>query len=98
MRRIVINLFLAVCLSGAAHAQKKVWEGYLTATQSYMQHHLWNSSTGNYVLRADHPDASGTDSWGLTIVLDADAYMVTEGLMTPAAMKQYFVSSTMIYS
>lgn len=80
-----------------AYAQKKEWAERLQATQSYMQHHLLNSSTGNYVLRADDQSSPGSDSWGITIVLDAQAYMVANHLMKPEAMKSYFVSSTMIY-
>jgi len=69
----------------------------LDATRSYMQHHLWNSNTQNFVRRADQPTAPGSDAWGITIVLDADAYMVEDGLMKPQEMKQYFQSSSMLY-
>ncbi len=97
MKKYALLLFCLVLTTHEARAQKKMWDGYRIATASYMQHHLWNPSTGNYVISADRPNASGSDSWGITIVLDADAYMVQQGLMTPAAMKQYFMTSTMIY-
>ncbi|MFI5201351.1 MAG: hypothetical protein ACHQNE_03080 [Candidatus Kapaibacterium sp.] len=97
MRRIIISVLAVLCVTASAHAQKKLWQDRLQATQSYMQHHLWNPSTGNYVISADRPGAPGSDSWGITIVLDAQAYMVENGLMKPDVMKSYFVTSTMIY-
>ncbi len=69
----------------------------MQATHSYMQHHLWNAQTQNLVRRADQPNAPGSDAWGITIVLDADAYLVEDGLMKPDEMKQYFESSSMLY-
>ncbi len=98
MRRIIIFAITALFVTTTAHAQKKRWANLLQATESYMQHHLWNTATGNYVISANHPNSPGSDSWGITIVLDADAYMVKAGLMTPQAMKQYFQTSTMLYA
>ncbi|HET6402891.1 MAG TPA: hypothetical protein VFH95_16020 [Candidatus Kapabacteria bacterium] len=97
MRRIIISVLAVLFATTTAHAQKKLWDGLRQATQSYMQHHLWNPSTGNYVLSADRPNSPGSDSWGITIVLDAQAYMVENGLMKPEEMKQYFQTSTLLY-
>jgi uncharacterized protein YyaL (SSP411 family) len=97
MKKYVLLVCWLLLTAHGAMAQKKIWDGYRLATASYMQHHLWNPSTGNYVISADRPNAPGSDSWGITIVLDADAYLVAKGLMTPTAMKQYFMTSTMIY-
>jgi hypothetical protein len=62
-----------------------------------MQKHLWNPTTGNYVRRADQPQAPGSDAWGITIMLDAYAYLVEDGLMKPEQMKQYYQSSSALY-
>jgi uncharacterized protein YyaL (SSP411 family) len=97
MRRIIISVLGVLCVTAAVHAQKKLWSDRLQATQSYMQHHLWNPQTGNFTRSADQPNAPGSDAWGITIVLDADAYMVENGTMKPADMKQYFQSSTLLY-
>ena len=97
MRRNIIFVLAVLCISSAAWAQKSHWGGLLQATRDYMQHHMWNPQTQNYVLRADEPTAPGSDSWAITIVLDAQAYMVANHLMKPEEMKNYFVSSTMIY-
>ncbi len=97
MRKIIVTVLSILCLSQIAHAQKARWSGLLQATQNYMHHHMWNPETQNYVLRADEPTAPGSDSWGITIVLDAQAYMVASHLLKPEEMKNYFVSSTMIY-
>ncbi len=69
----------------------------IQATRSYMEHHLWNAQTQNFVRRADQPTAPGSDAWGISIILDADAYLVEDGLMKPDEMKQYFQSSSMLY-
>ena len=97
MKKNVIIVFAVFCIVGGARAQKAHWEPLLNATQSYMQQHMWNAQTGNYVLRADEPTAPGSDSWGITIVLDAQAYMVANGTMKPEEMKNYFISSTSLY-
>src|SRR5665213_1486063 len=101
MRRIIVlavSVLSVLSVAKTAHAQKKLWDGLRQATESYMQHHLWNPQTGNFVLSGDRPNAPGSDSWGITIVLDAQAYMVEYGLMKPAEMKSYFVTSTLIYN
>ncbi len=97
MRRNVIFVLAVLCVLENAHAQKKQWAVDIQATQSYMQHHLWNAQTQNFVRRADQPSVQGSDAWGITIVLDADAYLVEDGLMKPAELKQYFQSSSMLY-
>ncbi len=63
----------------------------------YMQKHMWNASTGNFVRRADQPNAPGSDAWGITIVLDAYAYMVEDGFVKPDELKRYFMSSSGLY-
>ncbi|HEY3875189.1 MAG TPA: hypothetical protein VGM92_06905 [Candidatus Kapabacteria bacterium] len=95
MRRTIFFVLTLLAAAGTSLAQQ--WEPDLTATQRYMQNHFWNRNTQNFVRRADQPDAPGSDSWGITIVLDADAYLVAEGRMKPAELKQYFVSSSMLY-
>jgi hypothetical protein len=98
MKRIIISVFLLVFLAtNTGIAQKKLWAGRMMATREYMQKHLWNAATGNFVRRADMPNAPGSDAWGITIVLDAYAYMVEDGLMKPDELKQYYVSSSALY-
>ena len=74
-----------------------LWSDRLLATNAYMQQHLWNANTGNFIRRADMPGAPGSDSWGITIVLDAYAYMVQEGFMKPDELKKYYQSSSALY-
>ncbi len=97
MRKNIIFVLCVLCVAAVAWTQKEHWTGLLDATRDYMQHHMWNANTRNYVLRADAPDAPGSDAWGITIVLDADAYMVADHLLKPEEMKNYFESSTMLY-
>src|SRR5437879_1828320 len=92
---------LSVGLVPSARAQKNISTERMLATKDYMKHHLWNSTTQNFVRRAaderssaDQPDAMGSDAWGITIVLDANAYMVERGLMKPEELKNYFYSSS----
>ncbi len=58
---------------------------------------MWNAASSNFVRRADQPNAPGSDAWGITIVLDAYAYMVEGGLLKPADLKRYFLSSSALY-
>ncbi|MFI5264737.1 MAG: hypothetical protein ACHQM6_09500, partial [Candidatus Kapaibacterium sp.] len=51
--------------------------------------------THNFVRRADQPNASGSDAWGITIELDARAYMVEDSINTE--LKDYFRSSSQLY-
>jgi uncharacterized protein YyaL (SSP411 family) len=97
MRKNIIFVLSIFSIIANVQAQKKQSATMLAATRSYMQHHLWNAQTQNFVRRADQPDAPGSDGWGITIVLDADAYMVEGGAMKPDEMKQYFQSSSMLY-
>lgn len=98
MRRILsVLLVLFVLCPQQAPAQKNLWADRAQATMSYMQKHMWNAATGNYVRRADQPNAPGSDAWGITIVLDAYAYMVESGLMKPEQIKQYYQSSSALY-
>ena len=97
MRRNIILILSILCFTVSAHAQKKLWADRLMATRSYMEYHLWNPNTQNFVRRADQPNAPGSDAWGITIVLDAYAWMVQSNTMKPQEMKQYFQSSSMLY-
>src|SRR6266576_688293 len=76
---------------------KNIWSDRVLATYSYMQKHMWNPATGNFVRRADQPNAPGSDSWGITIVLDAYAYMVEGGFLKPEELKRYYTSSSTLY-
>jgi len=96
-RIIVVVLFVTTLASNTAFSQKKLWAERIAATREYMQKHLWNAATGNFVRRADNPNAPGSDAWGITIVLDAYAYLVEDGLMKPDELKQYFQSSSGMY-
>ncbi len=97
MRRNIIIALSIFCATVSAHGQKKQWRDRIQATRSYMQRHLWNPQTRNFVRRADQPNAPGSDAWGITIVLDAYSYLVRDSLMKPEEMKQYFQSSSMLY-
>jgi hypothetical protein len=97
MRKNVILVLSVLLVTANAAAQTNLWQTRLAATQQYMQHHLWNPTTGNFVRRADQPNAPGSDAWGITIVLDAYAWMVEGHAMKPLELKQYFQSSSMLY-
>lgn len=99
--RLAVSLLVIITVAGAAVlpavAQKNVWSGRLVATHSFLQQHMWNAATGNFVRRSDQPQALGSDAWGVTIMLDAYAYMVQEGFMKPDGLKNYYTSSTALY-
>ena len=98
MKRITFLILIILSVAGsAAHAQKKLWADRLIATNEYMQKHLWNAASGNFVRRADQQNSPGSDAWGITIVLDAYAYMIEDGLMKPEDLKRYYTSSSAIY-
>jgi hypothetical protein len=70
----------------------------LLATNEYMKAKMWNAATGNFIRSTNMPlGVQGSDSWGITIVLDAYAYLVELGYMKPPELKQYFASSTALY-
>jgi len=93
-----VILVLSVLLATTPpKAQNKLWQSRLAATKEYMQHHMLNAATGNFVRRADQPNAPGSDAWGITIVLDAYAWMIEDRAMKPQELKQYFQSSSMLY-
>jgi hypothetical protein len=97
MRKIIVFGFSMFCAIGVSPAQNNKWTAALSATTSYMKDHLWNPQTYNFVRRADKPNASGSDAWGITIELDAEAYMVEDGLTPPDELKKYFLSSSQLY-
>jgi uncharacterized protein YyaL (SSP411 family) len=101
-KRLVSNALLSFILCSVvvpvSFAQKSVWSERLLATNTFLQTHMWNAATGNFVRRSDQPQAAGSDAWGITIMLDAYAYMVETGFMKPEALKQYYNSSTSLYS
>lgn len=86
-----------VLLGHTSHAQKNIWKDRLLATQQYMMKHMYNSGTQNFVRRADQANMPGSDAWGITIVLDAYAYMVEGGLMKPDELRQYYQASSRLY-
>ncbi|HWF43513.1 MAG TPA: hypothetical protein VG537_02620 [Candidatus Kapabacteria bacterium] len=94
---VLASLLLLGLTNSNARSQKKIWQDDLLATNAYMQQHLWNANTGNFIRRADMPGSAGSDSWGITIVLDAYAYMVQEGYMKPDELKKYYQSSSSLY-
>ena len=98
MKRIIIlTLLLTGLISDSSRCQKKLWSDRLFAVNAYMQQHMWNANTGNFIRRADMPGTAGSDSWGITIVLDAYAYMVEQGFMKPEELKKYYQSSSGLY-
>jgi hypothetical protein len=58
---------------------------------------MWNAASSNFVRRADQPTARTSDAWGITIVLDAYAYMVDGGFLKREDLKQYYLSSSALY-
>src|SRR5437763_8561460 len=97
MRKILALILLHFWTTSFSSAQEKKSEALLTATTNYMQQHLWNPTTLNFARRADQPKASGSDGWGITIELDAKAYMVEAGISKPDELKNYFRFSSMLY-
>ncbi len=97
-------VFLLIVLSSmqsshiATAQTKKEWESHLLATHKFMLEKMWNPANGNFIRRTDQPtQGQRSDSWGITIVLDAFAYMVRTGNMKADALKQYYESSTALY-
>jgi len=103
MKKIVIPIIALLCVAPvllifctpAKHPDEKKWGDMLTATNIYMQQHLWNSQTHNFVRRADRPSTPGSDAWGITIELDACAYMIEDSMKTE--LHDYFISSSSLY-
>lgn len=94
---LLFTSLFTLTISRAARAQKNIWTGHVIATNDFLQKHMWNAATGNFVRRSDQPAAPGSDAWGITIMLDAYAYMVQDGFMKPEALKSYYNSSTALY-
>src|ERR1043165_2163752 len=98
LRRIVVLVFsVLLVLSSNGLAQKKLWRDRVLATHEYMMKHMYNTGTQNFVRRADQQNMPGSDAWGVTIVLDAYAYMVQGELMKPEELKKYYQASTALY-
>jgi hypothetical protein len=92
-----VALLLTMLLVTPGHAQKQVWSERVVATNTFLQRHMWNANTGNFIRRSDNPGTMGSDAWGITIMLDAYAYMVESGFMKASDMKSYFQSSSALY-
>jgi len=105
MRKNLVFIFISLYTATPSLAQQKKWTELLTATDTYLQQHLWNANTHNFVRRADQPSASGSDAWGITIELDALAFMVEVHSMSSEKgqlpesekLKQYFQFSSALY-
>jgi hypothetical protein len=101
-QRVGLLLLLGALLLQSSHiaqAQtKKEWEARLLATHRFMQEQMWNASNGNFIRRTDQPvQGQRSDSWGITIVLDAYSYMVRSGNLKPDDLLRYYHSSTALY-
>jgi len=95
---LVLTTFIVIADTAPAQPTKDKLQERLLATYSFMQQKMWNPNNGNFIRRTDVPSgAQKTDAWGVTIVLDAYAYMYELGLMKADAIKQYFHSSTALY-
>ena len=96
---VLLVCMLAMQTSHIARAQtKKEWEARLLATDTYMREHMWNPANGNFIRRTDQPvTAQRSDSWGITIVLDAYATMIRTGNFKAADLRTYYDASTALY-
>jgi hypothetical protein len=104
MKKNAIPIIALLCISPALpifctakHHDENKWVALLTATNTYMHEYLWNSQTHNFVRRVDRPGAPGSDAWGITIELDARAYMIEDSISKPDELNNYFTSSSMLY-
>src|SRR4051812_22996735 len=94
---LLVTLALLISAPRVSAPPKNIWGDRVLATHSFLQKHMWNPATGNYVRRADQPTASTSDAWGITIILDAYAYMVDGGFLKRDELKRYYTSSTALY-
>jgi hypothetical protein len=91
----IVPALIIFCLTPASHRKENKSADLLAATTTYMQQHLWNLQTHNFVRRADRPDAPGSDAWGITIELDAYAYRFGDGISDE--LKDYYKTSSGLY-
>ena len=97
MKKLFCCIVLLFSISSCSEAHKNNWGSLLTATNTYLKSYLWNAETDNYVRRSDMKNSTGSDAWGITIELDAMAYMVEGGVIKAQELKDYWKSSTEIY-
>jgi len=97
MKKNIVVILAILFVTSFSYAQKNKWAALLTATNSYMHEHLWNAQNHNYARRADRREAPGSDAWGITIELDAMAYMIDAGISKPNDLKDYFLYSALLY-
>jgi hypothetical protein len=96
---IAMIFMIAVQSSHIVEAQtKKEWEARLLATDKFMREKMWNPANGNFIRRTDQPiNSQRSDSWGITIVLDAYSYMIRTGNLKAEALHAYYISSSALY-
>lgn len=97
MKKSFAVISLVISIASCSEAHKNKWGSLLNATNSYLHTYFWNEETDNYVRRSDMKDSSGSDAWGITIELDAMAYMVEDGIIKAQELKDYWKSSSSLY-
>jgi hypothetical protein len=97
MKKSFVVIFLLISITSCSEAHKNKWESLLDATNTYLHTSFWNEQTGNYVRRTDMKNSAGSDAWGITIELDAMAYMVEDGIIKAQELKDYWKSSSDLY-
>jgi hypothetical protein len=97
MKKTFAAIFLVISIASCSEAHKNKWQSLLNATNTYLHKYLLKEETGNYVRRSDMKNAPGSDAWGITIELDAMAYMVEDSIIKPQELRNYWKSSTDLY-
>ena len=97
MKKTFLIILLLFSIASCSEAHKDKWGFLLNATNTYLHTYFWNEQTDNYVRRGDIKDSPGSDAWGITIELDAMAYMVEDGIIKAQELKDYWKSSSDLY-
>ena len=97
MKKSFAIIFLLISIASCSEAHKNKWGSLLNATDTYLHTYFWNEETDNYVRRGDMKNSPGSDAWGITIELDAMAYMVEDGIIKAQELKDYWKSSSALY-
>src|SRR5438874_5646542 len=97
MKKSLAIFIVLVSIASCSEAHKPSSYSLLNATDTYLKPYLWNDETEHYVRRVDVKNSAGSDAWGITIELDAMAYMLEDGIIKDQELKNYWKSSSDLY-